>query len=73
MPNVMYVLRWYALALVVIVIDLFTKKVITDRFEYEGQSEPYTFFFSLSLHYNHGAAFSFLAQQGGWQRRVVRP
>ncbi|HMU68097.1 MAG TPA: signal peptidase II [Cellvibrionaceae bacterium] len=68
MPNLIYALRWYALALVVIAIDLFTKKAITDTFEYEGQSQPYTFFFSLSLHYNHGAAFSFLAQEGGWQR-----
>ncbi|MEY4590232.1 MAG: hypothetical protein RL497_2308 [Pseudomonadota bacterium] len=68
MLNLPFVLRWYALALAVIVIDLWTKYAITQMFEFEGQSEAYTFFFSLSLHYNHGAAFSFLAQQGGWQR-----
>lgn len=68
MPNALYVLRWYLLALVVVGIDLVTKYAVAQKFEFEGQSEPYTFFFSLSLHYNHGAAFSFLAQQGGWQR-----
>jgi signal peptidase II len=68
MLNLPFVLRWYALALLVIVIDLWTKSAISQHFEFEGQSDPYTFFFSLSLHYNHGAAFSFLAQQGGWQR-----
>ena len=68
MPNALSVLRWYLLALVVVGIDLVTKYAVAQKFEFEGQSEPYTFFFSLSLHYNHGAAFSFLAQQGGWQR-----
>lgn len=68
MPNALYVLRWYLLALVVVGIDLVSKYAVAQKFEFEGQSEPYTFFFSLSLHYNHGAAFSFLAQQGGWQR-----
>jgi signal peptidase II len=68
MPNALYVLRWYLLAAVVIGIDLLTKYAVAQKFEFEGQTQPYTAFFSLSLHYNHGAAFSILAEQGGWQR-----
>lgn len=68
MLNIKNALRWYALAAVVVFIDLYTKYLITQRFSYEGDHQDYTFFFSLSLHYNHGAAFSFLAQAGGWQR-----
>ncbi|MCM0045813.1 MAG: signal peptidase II, partial [Burkholderiaceae bacterium] len=33
-----------------------------------GQSEPVTSFFNLVMVYNPGAAFSFLANSGGWQR-----
>ena len=33
-----------------------------------GQSEPVTSFFNLVMVYNKGAAFSFLADQQGWQR-----
>jgi signal peptidase II len=33
-----------------------------------GESLPVTSFFNLVLAYNKGAAFSFLAEQAGWQR-----
>lgn len=59
---------WYGIALVVIALDLATKKAITQWFEYEGQYQVYAPFFRLGLHYNHGAAFSFLSDAGGWQR-----
>ncbi len=58
---------WYLLALVVKLLDLWTKKLITDRFV-EGERVDITGFFALARHHNHGAAFSFLAQEGGWQR-----
>jgi signal peptidase II len=33
-----------------------------------GEEKPVTGFFNLVLAYNRGAAFSFLADSGGWQR-----
>lgn len=60
-------LRWYALALAVILIDQATKAWITAHFSY-GEQRPVTAFFNLVLAHNPGAAFSFLAGAGGWQR-----
>ena len=59
--------RWLALAAAVIVLDLGTKAWVESAFR-EGQELPVTSFFSLVLAYNTGAAFSFLAGHGGWQR-----
>lgn len=59
--------RWLALAVIVIVTDQITKAAITSRFAY-GESLELTPFFNLVLAYNTGAAFSFLADAGGWQR-----
>ncbi len=59
--------RWLWLAVAVIVADLATKAWIVAVFR-EGQELPVTSFFSLVLAYNTGAAFSFLAGAGGWQR-----
>ena len=59
--------RWLWLAAAVIVADLATKAWIVAAFR-EGQELPVTSFFSLVLAYNTGAAFSFLAGAGGWQR-----
>lgn len=58
---------WLSIAAVVLVLDQITKVWITKVFEY-GESYPVTSFFNLVLVYNKGAAFSFLADQGGWQR-----
>ena len=60
-------LLWMAFALLVIVLDQFFKIVIVRTFAY-GESRPVTRFFNLVLVYNKGAAFSFLADAGGWQR-----
>ncbi len=68
MLNFKWALRWYAVALVVIVLDLWSKSIISANFAHEGDSQYITSFFSLSLHFNHGAAFSFLSDAGGWQR-----
>ncbi len=59
--------RWLWLSLGVVVLDQFTKLVA------EGALDPYRPvsllpFFNLTLVYNTGAAFSLLADAGGWQR-----
>jgi signal peptidase II len=59
--------RWLALSAVIIALDQLTKALIQGSFEY-GESRYVTPFFNLVLVYNKGAAFSFLADAGGWQR-----
>jgi signal peptidase II len=59
--------RWLWLAAAVIALDLATKAWVEAAFR-EGESVAVTSFFSLILAYNTGAAFSFLAGHGGWQR-----
>ncbi|WP_408631198.1 signal peptidase II [Marinomonas shanghaiensis] len=59
--------RWWALALILFVLDWVTKQVIESNLFY-GQEIAVLPFFDLTLRYNTGAAFSFLAQAGGWQR-----
>ena len=59
--------RWLWLSAVVVILDQLTKQRIEESFVlYE--SYPVTGFFNLTLVYNTGAAFSFLAGAGGWQR-----
>ena len=59
--------RWLLVAAVIAVLDQFTKTLILGRFQlHEGQ--VVTSFFNLVRAHNHGAAFSFLADAGGWQR-----
>lgn len=59
--------RWLALAAVVVVLDQASKALVMERFR-PGEELPVTAFFSLVLAFNTGAAFSFLAGAGGWQR-----
>jgi signal peptidase II len=58
---------WLGLAVLVIVADQFTKTLILGWFQL-GDSRPVTSFFNLVRVHNTGAAFSFLAGAGGWQR-----
>ena len=58
---------WLAISLVVIVLDQVTKYGISHSLMF-GESIPIAPFFNLVLAYNTGAAFSFLAGAGGWQR-----
>lgn len=60
-------LRWLALAGGLILLDQLTKLAVLARFQ-PGESLPLTSFFNLVLVYNPGAAFSFLADAGGWQK-----
>ena len=60
--------RWLALALLVLILDQATKHVIEALFQFGEQHALIPGFFNLTLAYNPGAAFSFLADAGGWQR-----
>lgn len=61
------VLPWLGIAVVVILLDQLTKVAILRLFAY-GEERTMTSFFNLVLVFNRGAAFSFLAAAGGWQR-----
>lgn len=58
---------WLGLALILLLADQFTKVLIVGHFEL-GDSVPVTSFFNIVRVHNTGAAFSFLASAGGWQR-----
>lgn len=58
---------WYALALLLVVLDQLTKYWVSASFGY-GDARAITGFFNLVLTHNTGAAFSFLAREAGWQR-----
>jgi len=60
---------WFGLAIIIILLDQLSKIAISKLFVY-GQSLPVTSFFNLVLAYNTGAAFSFLANESGWQRHL---
>jgi signal peptidase II len=65
--NGIYSLPWFALAVVVILLDHYTKALATANLEY-GQPVRVFWWFNLTLQHNTGAAFSFLKDAGGWQR-----
>jgi len=58
---------WLGIAFIVILFDQLSKITIARLFEL-GEDKVVTSFFNLTLAYNRGAAFSFLSNQGGWQR-----
>ncbi|MEP5324821.1 signal peptidase II [Marinobacter alexandrii] len=58
---------WYALALVVLVLDLASKRWASAALDYGRPVEIFSWF-NITLHHNAGAAFSFLSDAGGWQR-----
>ena len=55
------------LALVVVLLDQWSKQLAIDTLQFR-QPEAVTSWFDWMLTYNTGAAFSFLAEAGGWQR-----
>jgi signal peptidase II len=59
--------RWLGLSAAVVALDLATKAWISAAFRY-GEVREVLPFFNLVLVHNSGAAFSFLADAGGWQR-----
>lgn len=58
---------WLGVAAVVVLLDQLSKITMARLLDY-GQSEFITRHFNLVMVYNQGAAFSFLSNQGGWQR-----
>jgi signal peptidase II len=52
---------------IIILLDQITKITVERLFVY-GEERVVTSFFNLVLAYNRGAAFSFLSNEGGWQR-----
>lgn len=59
--------HWWVIPLGVIVVDHATKWLVQTKLPY-GASVPVTGFFNLIHVWNTGAAFSFLADESGWQR-----
>jgi len=60
-------LRWLALAAVLVVLDQISKYWFDATYQY-GERVAVLPFFDFTLLYNPGAAFSFLADGQGWQR-----
>ena len=60
-------LPWLGIAVVIILVDQFTKTLILGAFQL-GDSHTVTTFFNIVRAHNTGAAFSFLADASGWQR-----
>ena len=60
-------LPWLGIALLIILLDQFTKTLIVGNFQL-GDSRTVTSFFNVVRVHNAGAAFSFLAGASGWQR-----
>lgn len=60
-------LSWLWLTLVCLVVDQITKYLVVDSMELYQEIEVLSFFY-ITYVQNPGAAFSFLADQGGWQR-----
>ena len=59
--------RWLGVSAAIVVADLATKAWVSQAFT-PGDVLYVTSFFNLVLAHNAGAAFSFLAGAGGWQR-----
>ncbi len=59
-------LAWYCLALVLILLDQYSKSMASEAMVY-GEQIFVTPFFNWTLLHNTGAAFSFLSDAGGWQ------
>ena len=58
---------WLAWAVVILLADQFTKTLILGYYRL-GDATTITSFFNIVRAHNTGAAFSFLADAGGWQR-----
>jgi signal peptidase II len=59
--------RWLALAALIIAADQYSKWLVLATLQF-GETVVMTPFFNWTLTFNPGAAFSFLAAAGGWQR-----
>ena len=60
-------LRWLTLSALVVALDQLSKVLVLGHYQLYERTELLPFFEIMRLH-NRGAAFSFLASAGGWQR-----
>jgi len=58
---------WLSIAALILIADQFTKVLIVSSYQL-GEGFAVTDFFNIVRVHNEGAAFSFLASAGGWQR-----
>jgi signal peptidase II len=58
---------WFGISAIIVALDLYTKHLVQQAFDY-GERLTVTSFFELVRFHNEGAAFSFLANAGGWQK-----
>jgi signal peptidase II len=61
------VIFWLLVAVVIVVLDLWTKNIATQNLTLYRPLEL-TSWLNMTLAHNYGAAFSFLSDAGGWQR-----
>ena len=59
--------KWFSISAVVVALDLYTKHLVQNAFVY-GEHLTINRYFDLVRYHNEGAAFSFLANAGGWQK-----
>ena len=67
LPAGVSLLAWLGWAMLLLIADQFTKVLIMGYYQL-GDSTQVTPFFNIVRVHNSGAAFSFLAGAGGWQR-----
>ncbi len=61
-------LKWLWLTAIVVILDLSSKAVVSYYFSLYDTMVVIPGWFNLTLAHNAGAAFSFLAEESGWQR-----
>ena len=61
-------LKWLWLTALVLALDLGSKAVVSTYFQLYEIQPVIPGWFNLNLAHNNGAAFSFLANESGWQR-----
>jgi signal peptidase II len=61
------IFRWFSISAVIVALDLYTKHLVQNAFVY-GEHLTINTYFDLVRYHNEGAAFSFLANAGGWQK-----
>lgn len=61
-------LTWLLLSVSILIADQITKYIVLGHLQLHETIEVFTGWLNWTLAYNEGAAFSFLADAGGWQR-----
>ena len=63
-------MMWYGIAVLAIIVDQLTKLYFEHNYQLYQTTAIIEPIFNFTLAHNYGAAFSFLADKGGWQKRV---